>query len=196
MKWCEVKREVGKGVGDEILRGRMYMISSISGDNLRAAVGGGWVQYVWDKSNKQETTYSTFLTGCSLPYCTCCLISCLADIYVSFKVRVCIVVSWIVCRVIAVWCIWWSPYVYLLYCVFVVLCICFTVYLLLCVFVVLCICCTVYLLYCVFVVLCICCTVCCFPKLPKQHLPKLFIKTGLYNARNLPQIPVIFVEMV
>jgi hypothetical protein len=50
-------------------------------------------------------------------------------------------------------CILWSPYVYLLYCVFVVRCICCTVY---CVFVVLCIYGAVYLLYCV---LCICCTV-------------------------------------
>jgi hypothetical protein len=58
-------------------------------------------------------------------------------IYVSFKVLVCIVVSWIMCMIIAVLCVLWSPYVYLLYCVFVVLCV-------------------VYLLYCV---LCICCTV-------------------------------------
>jgi hypothetical protein len=56
-------------------------------------------------------------------------------IYVSFKVLVCIVVSWIVCMAIAVLCILWSTYVYLLYCVS---------------------CCTGYLLYCV---LCICCTV-------------------------------------
>jgi hypothetical protein len=41
----------------------------------------------------------------------------------SCKVRVCIVVSWIACMVIAVLCILWSPYVYL-YCV---LCICCTV---------------------------------------------------------------------
>jgi hypothetical protein len=76
-------------------------------------------------------------------------------IYVSFKVLVCIVVSWIVCMVIAVLCILWSPYVYslpvYLWCgVFVGLGICCTVC---CVFVVLCF---VYLLYCV---LCICCTV-------------------------------------
>jgi hypothetical protein len=65
-------------------------------------------------------------------------------IYVSFKVLVCIVVSWIVCRVIV---ILWSPYVYslsvYLWCgVFVGLCICCAVC---CVFVVLCV---VYLLYC------------------------------------------------
>jgi hypothetical protein len=52
---------------------------------------------------------------------------------------VCIVVSWIVCRVIAVLCILWSPYVYSL-----------SVYLLYGVFVGLGICCTV---------LCVCCTV-------------------------------------
>jgi hypothetical protein len=82
------------------------------------------------QNNKQETIYSAFLTGCCLTYCTC-LISCLVYIYVSFKVLVCIV-SWIVCRVIAVLCILWSPYVYslsvYLWCgVFVVLCICCTV---------------------------------------------------------------------
>jgi hypothetical protein len=70
------------------------------------------------KNNKQETIYSTFLTGCCLPYCTC-LISCL------------------VCRVIAVLCILWPPYVYSL-----------SVYLWCSVFVGLGICCTVYLLYC------------------------------------------------
>jgi hypothetical protein len=81
-------------------------------------------------------------------------------------VLVCIVVSWIACMVIAVLYILWSPYVYLLYWLFVVLCICCTVYLLSCVFVVLfivvlCICCPVYLLYCVllYCLLCICCTV-------------------------------------
>jgi hypothetical protein len=100
---------------------------------------------VWDlKKNKQEAIYSTFLTGYCLPYCTC-LISCLVHTYVSFKVLVYIVVSWIVCRVIAVLCILWSPYVYSL-----------SVYLWCGVFVGLGICCTVYLLYCV---LCICCTV-------------------------------------
>jgi hypothetical protein len=41
------------------------------------------------------------------------LISCLVYIYVSFKVLVCIV-SWIVCMLIAVLCILWSPYVYFL----------------------------------------------------------------------------------
>jgi hypothetical protein len=51
-------------------------------------------------------------------------------IYVSFKVLVCIVVSWIMFMIIAVLCVLWSPYVYLLY--------------------------TGYLLYCV---LCICCTI-------------------------------------
>jgi hypothetical protein len=65
------------------------------------------------KNNKQETLYSTFLTGCCVHYCTC-LISCLVYIYVSFKVLVCFVVSWIVCRLIAVLCVLWSPYVYLL----------------------------------------------------------------------------------
>jgi hypothetical protein len=85
------------------------------------------------KNNKQETIYSTFLTGCCLPYCTW-LISCLVYIYVSFKVLVCIVVSWILCRVIVVWCILWSPYVYSL---------------------------AVYLWCGVFVVLGIRCTVCC-----------------------------------
>jgi hypothetical protein len=69
----------------------------------------------------------------------------LSCVYVSFKVLVCIVVSWIVCRVIVVLCILWSPYVYSL-----------SVYLWCCVFDGLGICCTVYLLYCV---LCICCTV-------------------------------------
>jgi hypothetical protein len=58
---------------------------------------------------------------------------------------VCIVVSWIVCRVMAVLCILWSPYVYSS-----------SMYLWCGVFVGLGICCTVYLLYCVF---CICCTV-------------------------------------
>jgi hypothetical protein len=96
-------------------------------------------------NNKQETIYSTFLTGCCLPYCTCSMLSCLVYIYVSFKALVCIVVSRIACMVIAVLCILWSSYVYLLYCVFAVLCIC----------------CTVYLLYWVFVVLCNCCTGCC-----------------------------------
>jgi hypothetical protein len=71
------------------------------------------------KNNKQEIIYSTFLTGCCLPYCTCCLLSCLVYIYVSFKVLVCIVVSWIACKVTAVLYILWSPYVYLLYSVFV-----------------------------------------------------------------------------
>jgi hypothetical protein len=85
------------------------------------------------KNNKQETIYSTFLTVCCLPYCTC-LISCLVYIYVSFKVLVCNVVGWIVCRVIAVLCILWSPYMHSL---------------------------SVYLWCGVFVVLCRCCTVCC-----------------------------------
>jgi hypothetical protein len=62
------------------------------------------------KNNKQEAIHSNFLTGYCLPYCTC-LISCHVYTYVSFKVLVCIV-SWIVCRVIAVLCILWSPYVY------------------------------------------------------------------------------------
>jgi hypothetical protein len=84
---------------------------------------------------------STFLIGCRLPYCTCCMLSCLVYIYVSFKVFVCTVASWIACMVIDVLSILWSSYVYLLYCVFVVLGTG----------------CTVYLLYCV---LCICCTVC------------------------------------
>jgi hypothetical protein len=66
------------------------------------------------KNHKQETIYSSFLTGCCLLYCTCCLISCIVYIYVNFKVLVCIVVSWIVCMLIAVLCILWSPYVYLL----------------------------------------------------------------------------------
>jgi hypothetical protein len=94
------------------------------------------------KINKQETIYSTFLTGCCLPYCTCCLLCCLVYIYIyiSFKVRVCIVVSWIACMVIAVLCILWSPYVYLLCGVFVVRCICCAAYLL---YSVLCICCAV-----------------------------------------------------
>jgi hypothetical protein len=67
--------------------------------------------------------------------------------YVSFKVLVCIVVSWIVCRVIAVLCILWSPYAYPLSVYLGVRCICWTGYLLYCVFVVLCV---VYLLYCEF----------------------------------------------
>jgi hypothetical protein len=48
---------------------------------------------------KQETIYSTFLTGCCLTY------------FVSFKVLFYILVSWIVCRVISVLFILWSPYV-------------------------------------------------------------------------------------
>jgi hypothetical protein len=83
------------------------------------------------KNNKQETIHSAFLTGCCLPYCTC-LISRLVYIYVSFKVLVCIFVSWIVCRVIAVSSILWSP------------CVCsLSVYLWCGVFVGLGICCTV-----------------------------------------------------
>jgi hypothetical protein len=73
--------------------------------------------------------YFFFIT---LPYCTC-LISCLVYIYVNFKVLVCTVVSWIVCMVIAVWCILWSPYMYslsvYLWCgVFVVLCVVYLLY--------------------------------------------------------------------
>jgi hypothetical protein len=97
----------------------------------------------------------TFLIGCCLPYCTCCMLSCLVYIYVSFKVFVCIVASWIACMVIAVLSILWSSYVYLLYCLFVVRCICCSGYLLYCVFVVRCIYCSRYWLYCVFVVLCV-----------------------------------------
>jgi hypothetical protein len=67
------------------------------------------------QNNKQETINSTFLTGCCLPYCTCCLLSCLVYIYVSFVVLVCIVVTWIACTVIALLYILWSPYLYLLY---------------------------------------------------------------------------------
>jgi hypothetical protein len=85
------------------------------------------------KNNKPEAIYSTFLTGYCLPYCIC-LISCLVYTYVSFKVLVCIVISWIVCRVIAVLCILWSHYVYSL---------------------------SVYVWCGVFVGLGICCTVCC-----------------------------------
>jgi hypothetical protein len=58
-------------------------------------------------------------------------------IYVSFKVLVCIVVSWIVFRVIAILYILWSPYVYSL-----------SVDLWCGVYVGLGVCCTVYLLYC------------------------------------------------
>jgi hypothetical protein len=61
-----------------------------------------------------ETVYSAFLTGW-LPYCTCCMISCLVYFDVSFKCLVCIVVRWIVFMVVAVLCILWSSYVYLLY---------------------------------------------------------------------------------
>jgi hypothetical protein len=75
------------------------------------------------------------------------MLSCLVYIYVSFKVFVCIVVSYIACMVIAVMNICGH-----------LMCICCTVYLLHGVFVVLGIGCTVYLFYCV---LCICCTVCC-----------------------------------
>jgi hypothetical protein len=112
-----VKREVGKGEGREV-----------------KGWGGGVRAICVGLKKKQQTTYSTFLTGCCLPYCTCCLLSCLVYIYVSFMVFVCIVVSWIVCRVLAVWCILWSPYVYSL---------------------------SVYLWCGVFVGLGICCTVCC-----------------------------------
>jgi ascorbate-specific PTS system EIIC-type component UlaA len=67
---------------------------------------------------KLENIYGTFLAGCCLPYCTCCMLSYLVYFDVSFKCLVCIVVSGIVCMVVAVWCILWSSYVYLLYCVY------------------------------------------------------------------------------
>jgi hypothetical protein len=57
----------------------------------------------------------TFLTGCCLPYCVCCMFSWLVYFDVSVKCLVCIVVRWIVYMVVAVLCILWSSYVYLLY---------------------------------------------------------------------------------
>jgi hypothetical protein len=57
-----VKREVGKGEKNEMSAIRVGL----------------------KKNNKQETIYSTFLTGCFLPYCTC-LINCLVYIYVSLR---------------------------------------------------------------------------------------------------------------
>jgi hypothetical protein len=57
-------------------------------------------------------------------------------IYVSFKVLVCIVVRWIVCRVIVLAHLVVTLYVFVV-CEFVVRCICWTGYLLYCVFVVL-----------------------------------------------------------
>jgi hypothetical protein len=58
-----------------------------------------------------ETKHSTFLTGCCLPYRTCCPLC----IDVSFKCLVRIVASRIVCIVVVLLCIMWSSYVYLLY---------------------------------------------------------------------------------
>jgi hypothetical protein len=43
------------------------------------------------------------------------MLSCLVYFNVSFRWLVCIVVRWIVCMIVAVLCILWSSYVYLLY---------------------------------------------------------------------------------
>jgi hypothetical protein len=47
MQWCEVKREVGKEEKNEILRGRVYMISKWW-EVKDWGEGEAWVQYVWD----------------------------------------------------------------------------------------------------------------------------------------------------
>jgi hypothetical protein len=93
MKWSEVKLNEVK----------WNKWSEVKGDEVM------WSEWIL------ETIYSTFLTGCCLPYCTCCMLSCHVKFDVSFKCLVFIVVRWIVCMVVAVLCILWSSYVYLLY---------------------------------------------------------------------------------
>jgi hypothetical protein len=74
---------------------------------------GRWSDVKWIL----EAIHSTFLTGCCIPYCTCCMLSCLVYFDVSSTCLVCIVVRWNVCMVVAVLCMW-SSYVYFLYWVY------------------------------------------------------------------------------
>jgi hypothetical protein len=56
MKWCEVKREVGKGEKNEILRGRIYMNSKlweVKGWGGGGG-GGGEIKYVFKKKKKKK----------------------------------------------------------------------------------------------------------------------------------------------
>jgi hypothetical protein len=64
-----------------------------------------------NNNNKQETIYSNYFLNWVLLTLLYMFVK-LSCVYVSFKVFTFIVVSWIVCRVIADLCILWSIYVY------------------------------------------------------------------------------------